>query len=159
MKKRKSVITLVLMVMLCFSSITVLAATKNIGVSTTLPNINGVGVIKPDSTSVPDQDQIYKNGSSYDVNGSADNSNLYTNKCFKGVSSIDFSITNNRSGSLKVKLGRYTSLGNCVYGIQTITVPGKSTTSSSFTDLSSGTYYFIQFPAPSDFSGTVTGNK
>lgn len=159
MKKKKSVITLVLIATLCFSSISAYAATKNNGVSTTVPANSEIGVIKPDSTSVPDQDQIYKNGKSNDVEGSATHDSLYTSKCFKGVTSIDFSITNNRSSSQKVKLGKYTSLGNCVYGIETITLSGNKTTISSFKNLSSSTYYFLEFPAPSDFSGTVTGNK
>ncbi len=139
--------------------ITAFAATANTGVSTTVPIINNGSVITPDSTSCPDKGDLYTNGEDYSVSGSADHSDLYTNKCFKGVSSISFEITNNRSKSLTVNLCSYTALGNVNYGVQTIKIPANSTTSSKFSDLSRSKYYFLEFCDPSDFDGTVCGNK
>ncbi len=158
MKRKKVIGLFLMMMMLCFSSTNALAATVNNGVTSSVPVINNTG-IQPYSTSCPDTSDVYTNGTDYTVSGSASNSDLFTNKCFKGVSSIKYSITNNRSASLKVKLCYYTSSGNVIYGTQSVTIPANGTTSASFTSLDSGKYYFIQFVAPSDFSGSVKGNK
>lgn len=155
---KKRLMVLCLTLIMCFP-LTAFAATANVGVSKLPPIINNDGIIKPDSTSTPSKDSLYDIGDDYTVSGSTSHSDLYTNKCFKGVTSISYSITNNRSGDLKVGLCRYTKWGNVRYGIKKITIPSKGTTSSSFSQLSSSEYYFIEFSGPSDFSGTVCGNQ
>jgi len=140
-------------------SLTAFAATVNVGVSTQPPIINDDGIIKPDDTSTPSKSSLYTNGEKHSVSGSTAHSDLYTNKCFKGVTSISYNITNNRSGDLKVRLCCYTKWDNVNYGIKTVTIPSKGTTSGSFSELSSTKYYFIEFSGPADFKGTVCGNK
>ncbi len=112
------------------------------------------------STSCPDKSSVYSNDTDHSVYGTASRSSLFTNKCFHGVTSISYDITNDNSKSLKVKLGRYWSGStNCFYGIQSFTVSANGSNSGSFDDLDEDYYYFIEFCAPSDFSGTVCGNS
>lgn len=154
---KKRLIMLCLTLIMCFP-LTAFASATNVGVSTTPPIVHDGSIIKPDSTSTPSKKSLYANGSDYTVDGSASRSSLYTNKCFKGVTEITYSITNNSSKSLKVSLCSYTKLGNVNYGVKKVTIPANGTTSASFSNLSTSKYYFLQFAAPSDFSGTVCGN-
>lgn len=155
---KKRIIMLCLTFIMCFP-LTAFASATNLGVSTLPPIINDGNIIKPDSISTPSKKSLYDNGDNYTVSGSASSSSLYTNKCFKGVTKITYSITNNNSKNLKVSLCSYTNLGNVNYGVKTVTIPAQGTTSASFTELSSSKYYFLQFAAPSDFKGTVCGNQ
>ena len=158
MSKKRFVVMLCLTFLMCFP-LTAFAATVNVGVSTQPPIINDDVIFKPDDTSTPSKSALYTIGDKHSVTGSATHSALYTNKCFKGVTSISYKITNNRSGDLKVRLCSYTNSGNVNYGIKTITIPSKGTTSGSFSELSSTKYYFIEFSAPSNFNGTIYGNR
>jgi hypothetical protein len=124
---------------MCFP-LTVFEAT-NIGVSTLPPIINDGSLIKLDSTSTPSKTSLYDNGDNHAVSGSASRSSPFTDKCFKGVTSITYSITNNSSGKLKVNLCSYTNLGNVNYGVKTVTIPSKGTTSADFSELSSSKYF------------------
>ncbi|MGC6178300.1 hypothetical protein [Lacrimispora sp. 38-1] len=154
---KKRIMILCLTLIMCFP-LTAFAA-ANVGVSKIPPIINDTGIIKPDSTSTPSKKSVYDIGDNYTVSGSASRSDLYTDKCFKGVTSISYSITNNSSKDLKVNLCSYTKWGNVNYGVKKVTIPANGKTSSSFSELSSSKYYFIEFAAPSDFKGTVCGNQ
>lgn len=126
----------------------------NIGVSYQLPKN---GEISTYGTGMPSEDDIYSNGSDNSVSGSANNQELYTNYCFYGVKSISYAIKNNYSSDIKIKLRRYNDIGQQL--VETKTISKKTTQYSTFSNLNSGYYYFIEFCAPTDFSGTVKGNS
>ena len=145
------------MMIICFSTSTAFAET-NEGVSTEFPTnpLSNIGGISTNSTSMPDKSSIYNNNVDNPVYGTASSSSLYTNKCFYKVNSIRVRITNNNSKSLTIKLRKYIPIGQT--SVETATIPANCTVSYPFSGLSSSTYYFIEFCAPSDFSGYVQGN-
>lgn len=155
MKRR--IIALCLIMIMCFSTSTALAAT-NEGVSTVFPTnpLSNIGEISIDSIYMPDKSSVYPNGVDNYVHGAASGCSLYTNSCFYGVNSIRYRITNKSSDSLTIKLHKYTFYGQICE--QQETIPANCIESYSFTGLSSSSYYFIEFCAPSDFEGYVQGN-
>lgn len=159
MKRKICLIVLCLTLVLSSSSIFASAA-NNIGVSTT-PPINPLTSnsesISINSTSMPSKDDLYKNGVDQTVYGEANNQNLYSNYCFKGVTSISYAIHNKSSKQLKVVLRKYTSIGQSA--VKTIKISGKSTQYGAFEKLDSNTYYFLDFYPPCKFDGTVRGKN
>lgn len=113
--------------------------------------------ISGQSVSMPDKSDVYSAGTSYSVSGQATNANLYTNKCFKGVSSI-YSYTKNNSSSKLTVRARYYATVRVLYAGK-YTVDAGKTASHTFSDLKSSKYYFLQYSYPCDFSGNVKGNK
>lgn len=83
--------------------------------------------------------------------GYAQGSTLYTNKHFKGKSSIGYSITNYSDTKLTVKF--YTSSG--WFKSKKITVEGKATLTGTIDGLDNDKLYYLTFSAPSDFAGSV----
>jgi len=127
------------------------------GLSYEIPTSPYSNQISPYSVSMPNKSNVYTNNSSQTVSGTASISTLYTNKCFKGVTSIGFLISNYRKDKdLSLNLRQYNTIGNS--SVSTKSIPRNGVGASSFTGLSTDKYYFIGFSAPSDFSGTVTGN-
>lgn len=135
------------------------ASNDNVGVSTTKPTNPFVssGVISLKSTEMPDKSNLYTNGVDESVYGEASNQNLYSNYCFKGVTSISYAIHNARSHKLKVVLRRYTSIGQ--RSVKTISISKECTQYGKFDDLNSSYYYFLDFYSPCDFDGSVKGNE
>lgn len=129
------------------------AYVQNVGVSEHMP-------VNPEvsgrSTSMPDKSNVYTNGTSHSVSGWATNTDLYTNKCFKGVKSIYSYTENNSTSKLTVRARYYATIGVLYAGSYTVNAGGIA--SSTFSDLDSSKYYFIQYSYPCDFSGTVKGN-
>ena len=162
MKRRGTKLFLVLCLIFTMSSSSVFAATtsRNEGLSTTLPAnplINNGGGMSTDSASMPGKTNPYTNGTVHYVSGIASTSELFTDKCFNGVSSIYYEITNRGTEPLTITLYKWTFWGPT--SGETSKIPVNGTQYYSFSGLNSGSYYFIQFDYPSNFSGTVLGNQ
>lgn len=159
MKRKNSFIVLCLILVLSCSTVFA-SSSNNIGVSTIPPAnplIGNRGEISINSTEMPSKTNLYTNGVDETVYGEAYNQNLYSNNCFKGVTSISYAIHNASSKQLKVVLRKYTSIGQT--SVKTIKISGKSTQYGAFEKLDSTTYYFLDFYPPSNFDGTVRGKK
>lgn len=128
---------------------------KNVGVSEQMPAYSeNMGR----SISMPSKSSLYTTGETYSVSGTASRSDLYTNNCFYGVSSI-YSYTKNYSSKKLTVRARYYNIPGALYaGSYTVSANG-GTASTTFSGLKSNKYYFLQFEAPSDFSGSVRGNR
>lgn len=83
--------------------------------------------------------------------GNAQRSTLYTNKHFKGKSSIGYSIRNDCDTKLTVKF--YTSSG--WFKSKQITIEANATLTGTIDGLDADKMYYLSFSAPSDFSGSV----
>ena len=119
------------------------------GVSTKPPIEN---VITPDGLGKPSKNKyVDLNDDTLTFSGSADRSTLYTNKHFKGKSSIGYSITNDSNKKLTVKF--YTSSG--WFKSKSITVEANATLTGTIDGLDKDKLYYLTFSAPSDFSGSV----
>lgn len=119
-------------------------------VSTESPTISDdivtFGLDKPSSSKVKDL-----NKGQMTFSGNAKGSTLYTNNNFKGKTSIEYSITNDHTKTLTVKL--YTSSG--WFKTKKIEVAGNATLTGTIDGLDKDTLYYLTFSAPSDFSGYV----
>lgn len=85
--------------------------------------------------------------------GEAERSTLYTNSHFKGKESVKYSITNNSTYSLTVKVYKANTLFDTK--VTTIKVAANSTAASTISDLDKSGLYYLSFSAPSDFEGKV----
>ncbi len=128
---------------------------ENVGVSKKEPKslssketgeIGTYGLSKPSTSNVVDL-TIEQMG----FQGSAEGSTLYTNSYFKGKSTITYSITNNSSTKLTVKI--FTENG--WFATETLIVNANSTSTGTVSGLNTSTLYYMSFSAPSNFKGYV----
>lgn len=89
----------------------------------------------------------------YSFSGTANVSTLYSNYYLTGASSVEISVTNYSSkNNLKVKLYKKSAW---FFSESSVTVPKSGKTTWTVTGLNSNTSYYLQFNAPSDFSGYI----
>lgn len=84
--------------------------------------------------------------------GEATHSTLFTNSCFTGKSSVDYSITNRYDRTLVVKVY---SMSNPFISVKTIKVEANTTATGTIDDLKADKKYYLSFAGPSDFTGKV----
>lgn len=109
-------------------------------------------IITPDGLDKPGTDKyVNLNDGELTFSGSAGRSTLYTNKHFKGKSSIEYSITNDCDKKLTVKF--YTSSG--WFKSKAITVEANATLTGTIDGLDKDKLYYLTFSAPSDFNGSI----
>ena len=109
-------------------------------------NVSVYGLNRPDSSSYVDLME-----KKLTFSGNASGSILYTNKNFKGKSTVNYSITNDHEEKLTVKV--YTSGG--WKKVKTLEIEGEATLTGTIKGLDKDKLYFLSFSAPSDFSGSV----
>lgn len=112
-------------------------------------NLGGISILGLDKPST--SEYVDLNNESLSFAGSAQRSTLYTNKHFKGKSTIGYSITNYSDTKLTVKF--YTSSG--WFSSKKITVEGNATLTGTIDGLDASKLYYLTFSVPSDFSGSV----
>ncbi|MGE1166271.1 hypothetical protein ACQJ0Y_24130 [Peribacillus simplex] len=83
--------------------------------------------------------------------GSAQGSNLYTNKYFTGKSQVKLSVKNNHSATLALKVYKNTS----IFAVYSETLKSGETLTAFPSGLDKSGLYYIKFVAPSNFSGYV----
>lgn len=130
----------------------------NIGVSYEIPYVPNEFIdseMRPYGTVMPDIYSIYENNVEHSIYGTAAHSTLYTDSCFYGVNKISKKITNNIADTLTVKLRFQRFIGTSL--AYTESIPGYAYRSSWWLDLEPEKYYYIEFSAPSNFSGTIEG--
>lgn len=111
-----------------------------------------IGEISIKGLSKPSKDSyVNLNTESLTFAGHATGSTLYTNKHFKGKSTINYSITNDCDSKLTVKF--YTSKG--WFKSKKITVEANATLTGIIDGLDASKLYYLTFSAPSDFSGVI----
>lgn len=155
MKSKKRVLALLLIgLMLVGNMNTVMAAeqSKLYNVSTVRPVVNwGISTYdlgKPSTSAYVDlsEEALY-------FAGEAERSTLYTNSHFKGKESVKYSITNDSTYSLTVKVYKANTLFDTK--VATIKVAANSTAAGTISDLDKSGLYYLSFSAPSDFEGKV----
>lgn len=130
---------------------------ENIGVSTVQPSVSEVsvenGMVSPYSTSTPTERWNLANKGQYDFSGSAGHSTLFSNYLFTGKNKVTIYVENNHpTATLTVKLRDLKSWFNFSVWSENVK-PGKSVEKS--VDVDSSKDYFLQFEAPSRFSGYI----
>lgn len=132
---------------------------SNIGVSETRPEIMQEESDLARGLGRPDKSNEYAFGQAHLIQGFAEGSTLYSNKCFHGVKTITMTIRNDSSEDLVVTLYKYGFL-NIERTVQKVTIPadGKGYY-AAFENLDDDAHYYFSFSAPSDFRGYVTGYK
>lgn len=113
----------------------------------TYDGIEVYGLDKPSTSSF----QNLNNGS-LSFSGKAEASTLYSNKHFKGKSTINYTIKNYGSKRLVVKIYKSGSL----FATETLYVNANSSATGKVTGLDSSSLYYLKFEAPSNFSGTIS---
>lgn len=156
MKRKKKLIVTVLFCISLLATMTVHASSteyKNLSVNPPILCEKGISTYGLGS---PSTDNVYANGTQSYVSGEANNSKLYTNKCFYGVSKITASIVNESDKKLTVRLYNYVGAAR-IATTKTATISAGSKGSFHFDGLKSTTYYYLSFSAPSNFHGFVGG--
>jgi hypothetical protein len=155
MKKILCVGTMVLaMVATCVPAF---AADENIGVSPFKPGTN-TG-IETRTTSKPGYFETYDIASlgKYKFSGQAANESLYTNYSFIGCTAYDIQVKNlkgSNAESLDVVVYKSPAIGTDKK-LKSVTVKGQITKNISISSLKTGDRVFIEFKAPSHFSGWI----
>ncbi|WP_059171990.1 hypothetical protein [Bacillus sp. FJAT-27445] len=128
----------------------------DINVSTKSPvsTVNDSDIITPFGTSTPTQAHHLVNDGQMDFSGSAQGSALYTNKYFTGKSSVNIYVRNSHSSAkLTVKIIDIDGWFGGV--VKTYTIEPGYQLYANPTGLDSKGRYYLEFSAPSNFSGYV----
>ena len=152
-KKRFRLIFILCLIFVLSSSTISLAETQNVNVSTTPPGSTHTGGVTTNDVFPPSSTINLMDEGRLDFSGWADNTSLYTNKAFKGVTQIRLVVTNNDSSTLTVKLHQDNFLGSTV--IATYTVQSTYTLYTFPSNLNSSKSYFLEFVNPCDFEGYI----
>lgn len=157
--KHKVVLTICGILTLLVSS-GVFAATDNYNVSETCPLIisNEAEGNSTYSTSTPDTSNTLNLSTygQYDFTGSANRSSLFTDYAFKGTDSVDYYVRNNNPNQrLIVKIKQHKWYGETTY--QTLVDMNSSALAGEGGNfkIASDAIWYLEFLAPSDFSGYV----
>ncbi|MFP3511007.1 hypothetical protein SB775_15350 [Peribacillus sp. SIMBA_075] len=141
----------IMLVVLMFSSTVAFAEEgESIGLTTESP-VNEGGGITVFGTSTPSSSHNLVKSGRMTFSGSAQGSNLYTNKYFTGKSQVKVSVKNNHSSKLTLKMYKNTS----IFTVWSYTLSSGSTLTAFPSDLDKNGLYYIKFEAPSNFSGYV----
>lgn len=125
---------------------------ENVGVTTDSPMINGGETgYSPLGLSKPTTVHNLNTAGQMNFSGSAQISDLYTNKNFTGKSSINIYIKNYHTSDLTVKLYKQGSL----LATKTWKLESGYSVSSNPTGLDPKANYYLKFYAPSNFDGYV----
>ena len=132
---------------------------ENIGLSPEIPEIpsDSDAGITPYEPVPPGWDILYPNNTACSVSGTASGSDLYTNKCFKNITSAKCSIQNKHSEHLTVSLEQVIISGAWTIKVDDYQVLAYGQAGKTFKNLSTGKYYCFRFKAPCKFSGNVYG--
>lgn len=148
--KNKVIALFVVLLLSTVSSRSVYAETENVNVSTSIPGQENGGI----TTYSASRPQDFVVLTSMPFSGIADETSLYLNKGFTGVSSAKVVIHNYSSSTLTIKVRK-----------NTIFFPVVETHTISATDyngnflisgLSKNAKYYLEFCAPCDFSGIIS---
>lgn len=130
----------------------VYAATENINVSTIMPYSENGGM----STYSASRPETFVTLTYMTFSGSAQETSLYLNKGFTGVSSAKVVVSNNLSSNLTVKVRKNAILFPVV---ETHTITGNNLNGSFIiSGLNPNSKYYLEFCAPCDFSGNISNN-
>ncbi len=88
-----------------------------------------------------------------EFSGDADATVLYTNKCFTGKTKIGYTITNNSSSRLTVKL--YDKANWLGASFDKIVVEGNATLTGTYDGLKADHFYYLSFSTPNHCKGSV----
>ncbi|WMX55071.1 hypothetical protein [Peribacillus sp. R9-11] len=141
----------IMLVVLMFSSTVAFAEEgESIGVTTESP-VTESGGITVFGTGTPTTSHNLVSSGRMTFSGSAQGSNLFTNKYFKGKSQVKVYVKNNHSTKLTLKIYKSTS----VISVYSETLDSGHTLTAFPSGLDKNGLYYIKFAAPSNFSGYV----
>lgn len=155
MKKLMKMVAMVMAITICFHCNYVWAQGTggNIGLAKEPPEIETISTW---GMGAPLKSEVYPlNAQSY-VEGTSGGFQLYTDKCFYGAKTITINIVNDSNKELKVSLYKY--VGDVQIFVKSVKIGAGTTGAHSFSNLNTGTYYFLRFDGTGlDFHGFVGG--